>query len=88
MSLSREEAMAELGETAQEATEAMTRLANAMKKVAPLGARSRQNAAMCMVAIPAMLRIGMLPSERMRAAARWGQEHGVMPNDFRPKGLQ
>lgn len=88
MSLSKAEAMAELGEAAHEATVSLTELSNAMKKVAPLGARSRQNAAMCMVAIPAMLRIGMLPSERMRAAARWGQEHGVMPNDFRPKGVQ
>lgn len=54
----------------------------------PLGARSRQHAALCIWAVPSLLRLGMKPSKRMIDAASWGAERGVTASDYNPKGVR
>lgn len=53
-----------------------------------LGARSKQNAALCIIAYRACLRLGWKPSERMLKSAMWGMEHDVTANDFNARGLK
>jgi hypothetical protein len=54
-----------------------------------LGARSQQSAALAQLAIPVILRLGMIPSERMVRTAAWGEEHDIHPWwDFRLAGVK
>lgn len=53
-----------------------------------LGARSRQRAALAILAMPVLYRAGMRPSEAMVRSAEWGAEHDVdWRHDFRTSGV-
>jgi len=55
----------------------------------PLGARSRQTAALAALAIPVLEHLRMRPAQAMRRRAAWGEVHGVNANaDFHTRGLR
>lgn len=57
----------------------------------PLGARSQQIAALAVLAMPVLARVGATPSEAMLRRVRWAHEHGIdmtrAREVFRTRGL-
>lgn len=55
----------------------------------PLGAYSRQRAALALLAIPVVEHLGMKPAPAMVERADWGRAHGVDGrHDFRTRGVR
>jgi len=55
----------------------------------PLGAYSRQRAALAGLAVPVLIRLGMRPAVDLVKRAEWGLDRGVVPHrDYRLKGIR
>jgi hypothetical protein len=58
-------------------------------KPRPLGAYSKQRAALAALAIPVVARLGMRPAASMVARATWGADHDVNPHrDYSRRGVR